>query len=406
VTARATVAAPRKDTVSGKWGFIFDSAHLNPDGSRRQIRRRGFDTKAAAQAELDRLRREDRPPEHDGLSVGNVLDGFIRTKRIAGRAPGTVEFYEWAAEHAKARWGGWPADQLTAERLDEAYAEWLAGGRKVHMRGKGTSATDKPMSPRSVEAVHKTIKAAYRLAVEKGQVIRNPAALATPPAVTDQRHTWWTPEQVGTFLRWASQRDDLPSAMVDVLIDTGGRRGEVTALRWADLDLDVGTATVTRQFSVNPRTRAVEERPTKRPRAKATIGLHPETVTALRRRRADQAADRLAMGGGWPGPASIDHDLVFTWKDGTLIHPDTLTRIIARMSVAAELPRLTPHGLRHSFATAALKARVPVEVVAARLGNTPRVVQETYAHVIPADDQAAARLVGDLYREASGVTGT
>jgi hypothetical protein len=41
---------------------------------------------------------------------------------------------------------------------------------------------------------------------------------------------------------------------------------------------------------------------------------------------------------------------------------------------------------------------VPVEVVAARLGNTPRVVQEVYAHVIPAEDQAAARLVGDLYR--------
>jgi hypothetical protein len=44
---------------------------------------------------------------------------------------------------------------------------------------------------------------------------------------------------------------------------------------------------------------------------------------------------------------------------------------------------------------------VPVEVVAARLGNTPRVVQETYAHIIPADDQAAAQLVGDLYRRSA-----
>jgi hypothetical protein len=44
---------------------------------------------------------------------------------------------------------------------------------------------------------------------------------------------------------------------------------------------------------------------------------------------------------------------------------------------------------------------VPVEVVAARLGNTPRVVQEIYSHVIPADDAALAELVGDLYRSAS-----
>ena len=61
------------------------------------------------------------------------------------------------------------------------------------------------------------------------------------------------------------------------------------------------------------------------------------------------------------------------------------------------------HGLRHSFATAALEARVPVEVVAARLGNTPRMVQEVCSHVIPADDKAAAQVVGDLFRQR-GVT--
>jgi hypothetical protein len=41
---------------------------------------------------------------------------------------------------------------------------------------------------------------------------------------------------------------------------------------------------------------------------------------------------------------------------------------------------------------------VPVEVAAARLGNTPRVVQEVYQRVIPAHDAGAARLVGDRYR--------
>lgn len=107
------------------------------------------------------------------------------------------------------------------------------------------------------------------------------------------------------------------------------------------------------------------------------------------------------MGGGWPS-SGVAADLVFTWADGSVIHPDVLSRSVARLSAEAGLPRLTAHGLRHSFATAALAARVPVEVVAARLGNTPRVVQETYAHVIPADDRAAAQLVGDLYRGAGG----
>ena len=103
------------------------------------------------------------------------------------------------------------------------------------------------------------------------------------------------------------------------------------------------------------------------------------------------------MGSGWPTD-EVSADLVFTWADGSPIHPDTASRILARLSLKAGLPRLTAHGHRHSYATAALSARVPVEVVAARLGNSVRVVQEVYQHVIPADDAAAAKLVGDLYR--------
>jgi integrase len=381
---------------SGTWGYIFTSSHRRADGKRRQVRRRGFATMGEAKDALDQARREDTPGTAG--TVGAVLDQFVRAKRLAGRAPATLAQYQWAADLVAGRWGGWPAEQLTAEHLDAAYLEMLTAGKRVHRRGKGSEATDRPMSARSVEVVHKTVKAAFQLAVDKGQLVRNPAALATPPAVVEQRHTWWTPEQVGRFLAYAAEHSDLPAGLVDVLADTGGRRGEVLGLRWSDLDVDACTATITRQLVEHPDDRGLAYRATKRPRSKATVGLHPGTVATLRRRRVERGEHRLKMGAGWPGADTVHADLVFTWPDGTAIRPATLTRIIARLSVEAGLPRLTPHGLRHSFATAALRARVPVEVVAARLGNTPRVVQEVYSHVIPADDQAAAQLVGDLYR--------
>lgn len=402
-TMRSSTATPRKDQRTGLWGFVFESQHPGADGARRQLRRRGFKTKAEAQAELDRLRLEDgrTPNRVDGLTVAEVFRQFVRAKRLAGKAPATIASYEWATGRAAERWGEWPAAKLTHEHLEAAYVEWLTpGARRVHRRGSGAGPTATPaaLSPRAVEMIHKAVKAAFRLAVDKGQLARNPAALATPPAVREQRRAWWTPEQVGQFLTWAAGRDNFPAGLVDVLVDIGGRRGEMLGLRWADLDLDAGTARIARQLVRNPETKQLEYRPTKRPRSKATVGLHPGTVASLRRRKAQQAAERLTMGAGWPGPDSVHTDLVFTWPDGRAIDPDTLTGMVARLSVLAGLPRLTPHGLRHSFASAALAARVPVEVVAARLGNTPRVVQEVYAHVIPADDQAAAQLVGDLYR--------
>jgi integrase len=165
------------------------------------------------------------------------------------------------------------------------------------------------------------------------------------------------------------------------------------------LELEEGTATITRQFVIHPGTYEIEVRPTKRPRSKATISPHPETVAKLKRRKAEQAAHRLAMGEGWPGrrrhlPWPRLH--VGRWAAHPARHPHRHHRPNVRGGGAAAAH---PHGLRHSFATAALKARVPVEVVAARLGNTVRVVQETYAHVIPSDDEDAAQLVGDPYRQ-------
>jgi hypothetical protein len=48
-------AGPRRDPTNGTWWFVVDLAPA-ADGRRRQAKRRGFTTKAAAQAALDELR--------------------------------------------------------------------------------------------------------------------------------------------------------------------------------------------------------------------------------------------------------------------------------------------------------------------------------------------------------------
>jgi len=70
-----------------------------------------------------------------------------------------------------------------------------------------------------------------------------------------------------------------------------------------------------------------------------------------------------------------------------------MPRVAARFSV-----RPPSRGIKSELWVRAVRVRG-----ACRLGNTPRVVQEVYAQVIPADDQAAAQVVGDLFRQR-GVT--
>ena len=60
---------------------------------------------------------------------------------------------------------------------------------------------------------------------------------------------------------------------------------------------------------------------------------------------------------------------------------------------AAGIQTGTLHVLRHTHATLALTAGIPLHIVAARLGDHPPTVLATYAHLLPSSDEQAAEQV-------------
>jgi integrase len=61
------------------------------------------------------------------------------------------------------------------------------------------------------------------------------------------------------------------------------------------------------------------------------------------------------------------------------------------------LPKIRLHDVRHTHATLALRAGVPVKVISDRLGHEdPAFTMKRYAHVIPGMQAEAAELVGAL----------
>jgi integrase len=113
---------------------------------------------------------------------------------------------------------------------------------------------------------------------------------------------------------------------------------------------------------------------------------------ALRSHRARQHQERLLMGAGWR-----DHDLVFTKVDGEALHPERVSREFTRRIERWGLPTLTLHGLRHTWATLALKAGVNAKVVQERLGHaTIGITLGTYSHVTAGMQREAAEAVASL----------
>ncbi len=94
-------------------------------------------------------------------------------------------------------------------------------------------------------------------------------------------------------------------------------------------------------------------------------------------------------------------DYVFTMDNGAPIDPDKLSHEYRRIVDEAGLPKGTLRGLRHSFATALLTANVHLAAVQSALGHSSITLTiDTYSHVMPGLEEAAARSIDEVLGDA------
>ena len=208
--------------------------------------------------------------------------------------------------------------------------------------------------------------------------------MAGPPSRARSRAQAWTAGEVGRFSEHV--RDDRLFGLWRLAATTGMRRGELAAVSWRSLDLDGARLHVDRQLV--PTRGGVSFGPPKSARSRRTVALDPETVAVLHAHRETQLLER-----DFAGDAYQDGDLVFCDALGGHIHPQRLTQWFSDQREAAGIPTGTLHTLRHTAATLALTAGVPVHIVAARMGDDPTTVLGTYAHLLQQSDELAAERV-------------
>jgi integrase len=88
---------------------------------------------------------------------------------------------------------------------------------------------------------------------------------------------------------------------------------------------------------------------------------------------------------------------VFHQPDGRRLRPNAVSDAFLRRARRRGLPRLTLHGLRHTWATLALEHGVHPRVVQERLGHsTIAITLDIYSHVAPTLHDEAATLIAEL----------
>lgn len=192
--------------------------------------------------------------EHANVTVSELLARWLEHAE-PDLAPSTAHTYRSYIDRVIVpRIGTVPIAELTTADLDRLYSAL----RRTKRKGKN----EQPLAAATIRQVHAILRRALRQAVRWGWLDRNPAAEASPPAQGQTRATAPEPDVVVRLLDAAAAIDADVAVFLRLAVITGARRGELCALRWTDVDLDAGSATIARSLTALPG-RGIEEKPTK-----------------------------------------------------------------------------------------------------------------------------------------------
>lgn len=313
------------------------------------------------------------------LTVGEYLESWLADYAAHNVARCTYDRYESIIHHHLVpAIGTIKLNQLTAASIERLYANELQGGRAD---GKGG------LCPQTVIKHHNVLRAALKRAVRLGLIVASPCDRVDPPR-TKRVEMNVLDEYETERLLSAARAVDSPSFYIAVLLaaNVGLRRGEVLALRWADVDFEVGALQISRSLQRSREGLAFGEPKTSTSRRR--LSLDVETVAELKTHRARQDAHRLSVGDTWQ-----DNDLVCAGPMGEPWHPNNLTRCFGRLAKQLELD-VRLHDLRHSHASQLIRAGASAKVVQERLGHASAGFTLTvYGHLLPGmQDEAVSRL--------------
>jgi len=417
--------------------YVFDGPPDPLTGERKQVTKGGWKTEAEAwkecRAAINRAE-EGRHVKPSRRALDNYLvDEWLPAIKDSTAATTWGNWMVYVTAYVVPILGGVRLQELTAPRLQAFYSHLLTngriktdlssamyaawqrgrdGGREPTARQVATAAgaslyaaraalrrfraghipvaRSAGLEPKTVRNVHVMLHAALANAVNWRYVVENVATHVKPPKVRRRKPTVWTPSQLRIFLTFV-RRDRFYSLYL-LAATTGLRRGELCGLRWPAVDLDAGT------LSVEPDTRVVvngeaQDSDGKTDNTPRMLALDPATVAALREWLAHQISERIFFDRDYQRT-----DRVFTWENGRPVHPDVIRQRFNRLSDRAGLPHIRLHDMRHSYATAALKAGIHLKIVSARLGHASETfTASVYQHALPGMDREAAGTIAALF---------
>jgi site-specific recombinase XerD len=212
-----------------------------------------------------------------------------------------------------------------------------------------------------------SLRAFFRLAVRRRLTRSSPVAALRAPKRARRLPAFLCKDDVGRLLDGRDSRPDadaarlsLERALFEVIYGAGLRVSEACHLDVGDIEIDGARAFVRVRQGKGRKDRIVP------------LG------TKARRALDEYAPHRVALLAGKQGSAGA---ALFVTRRGLRLGPRAVRRLLARREQMTGTPPVSPHALRHSFATHLLGEGADLRAIQEMLGHASLRTTQRYAHV-------------------------
>ena len=177
-----------------------------------------------------------------------------------------------------------------------------------------------------------------------------------------------------------------------LILNTGIREAEAAGLEWRDINFDDCILSIRRTSQYIPGRGMVESTPKSKTSVR-DIPISQDVVNELIKYKIWQRDVIKELGELYEGNPGEEARLFTSWT-GLPIYDSTLRKWLTKFLKWCEVPRVTVHGLRHTFASLLIANGTDARTAAALMGHSsPALVMNVYAN---AQDEAKKRAVKNL----------
>lgn len=345
--------------TKGKSGWSARASWYDEAGNRKRKLKTGFPTKKAA-LEWERQYIEShagRPADADTMTVHQLLIAYIEACKLRGRAANTIRGYEDCAALLDRELGPVPISKLNRISVETAYANL----RKAKSK-KGT-----PLRRGTIAYAHRVLKAACNYAIDSKLMQSNPCNKAIlPQDVEPFCASVIKADDARTILEILPNYDGQLYLVILLCVIYGLRRGEALGLRWADIDFDNDTITISGQYTYGEKGKPIWVPTLKTSSSHRVVYLVPYLKDVL-----------LAVRKAFPRDRIVQYVCEL---DGKLPSPNAITRRWYTFRAKYGYDKVRIHDLRHSAAMMMIQGGADLNTVKNVLGHTKIETTQRYLH--------------------------